>query len=446
MTDQDKGLKILKATIKNFKSYDLKEIDFNGRSIFIAGPNMAGKSSLIQAICSPLNAKYTPLNPIKEGEEKGEIELEIGGELGGEQMKYFISFYFSQGNKKGRLVLKQEDGTLIKGGERGILDSIIGDISFDIMEFVRMAFTDTGKLSESGVRKQVEVLKQLMPQEDVETLFNLDKEYKEVYDNRTETNRDKDKIKLKVDNPGFTQEEIEKYSKPTTAGGLSDQLKKAEKYNEAIDNSNIFLEKYDRRNEDIDTEIERLEKLLQVEKDKKTELQKQKAKVDEFMSKNPEKKDTEAIEKSIDSISEHNTNHQKVLQIEEDKKSLQKFIEQAEAQTLRLEEIKKEKKKVFQNSTMPVKGLEFDDSCVTFNGVPLTSNDLSSSELIGIGLRIGMALNTNLRLLVIRDGSLIDEDIMKGILKMCHKKGYQLLIEKVEKTDDKEVKIEFIEN
>jgi hypothetical protein len=57
-----------------------------------------------------------------------------------------------------------------------------------------------------------------------------------------------------------------------------------------------------------------------------------------------------------------------------------------------------------------------------------------------------MALNPNLRLLVIKDGSLLDNKTMKYVLDACDKKGYQLLIEQVSDEDSEEVKVEFIEN
>ncbi len=111
----------------------------------------------------------------------------------------------------------------------------------------------------------------------------------------------------------------------------------------------------------------------------------------------------------------------------------------------RLKKIEEEKKALFSSAKMPVKGLEFDEENVTFRGLPLSEDQLPTSQLIGVGLKIGMALNPNLRLLVIRDGSLLDETTMNFILKTCEDKGYQLLIEMVEKTESGEVSLEFIE-
>jgi len=55
-----------------------------------------------------------------------------------------------------------------------------------------------------------------------------------------------------------------------------------------------------------------------------------------------------------------------------------------------------------------------------------------------------MAMNPNLRLMVIKDGSLLDKKTLEYILKICESKGYQLLIEMVDR-DGGDLSIEFVE-
>ena len=100
------GLKVLDIKIKNFKNITKREVQLDGKSILLIGPNKIGKSSFIQAINSPLDAKYVPLTPVKTGEEKGEIHLKIGGHLKGEDLEYIVSCYFSAENSKGKVIIK----------------------------------------------------------------------------------------------------------------------------------------------------------------------------------------------------------------------------------------------------------------------------------------------------------------------------------------------------
>ena len=157
--EKENGLKLIKAEIKNFKNIDHRVIDFDGKSIMIIGPNKAGKSSLIQALMSPVDSSYIPLEPIKQGEEKGHINIVIAGEVNGEPVKYTVGCHFNESNKRGTITLLDKTGNQIKSGTKNILDGIIGDISFNIMDFIKLGVTDTGKRSETGVKQQIEIIK-----------------------------------------------------------------------------------------------------------------------------------------------------------------------------------------------------------------------------------------------------------------------------------------------
>ena len=86
---------------------------------------------------------------------------------------------------------------------------------------------------------------------------------------------------------------------------------------------------------------------------------------------------------------------------------------------------------------MPVKGLEFIDTGLSYNGLSLTEDNISTSRIIEIGIRIAIAMNPNLRIMQIKDGSLLDKDMLKTIKDICKDKDYQLFIEKV--SDEKEL-------
>lgn len=443
MSKQD-GLRILKAVIKNFKNIDYREIDVQGRSIVIAGKNEAGKSSLIQALVSPFNSKFTPLEPIKKGEERGELEITIGGELEGEEVKYKIGTYFTPGNKRGRLALWDANGQPIKGSEKTFLDSIIGDISFDIMEFVELAKSNTGALSKSGVKKQIEIIKSLIPREATMKLRELDIEKERIYDERTEINREVKLIKGQIEKNGFSQEDIEKYSEEKSISEINDKIRKAEKFNNAFEQSQDFMCRYDSRVTSLDITIQELEAELKKTKEERSNLEKHKVKVEEFLEKNPKPKDIEALEKEMQELSSFNTKVAQVKSMEQQQSELKDKESLAERITERLKAIDEEKEHVFSNAKMPVKGLAFNEEMVTYNGLPLSEENIPTSTIIGIGAKIGMTLNPNLRLLVIKRGESLDEERMETILKICEKQGFQLLIEKVDSSKEK-LELEFVE-
>jgi len=440
----ENGLQLLNAEISNFKNIEYKQVDINGRSFFITGSNQQGKSSFLQALLSPLDAKWMPVEPIKQGEEKGFIKLAIGGELEGEQVEYKVECYFSPGTKRGRIVLFDKEGTQIKDGVRGILNGIIGEIGFNIMSFIKLGLTDSGKVSVSGVREQIEILEGLMPTADLKKLYALKHEHTEKYDTRKASNAEVKRLSSLIDNSPFTQEQIETYAQKKEMADELDKIDAAKKKNEVIEQCDTFIQNYSDDLSDINEDIVILKQQLEEKKGILQALKDKKVKVEAYLEKNPNKEDITALEESLQSISDHNTNCDKVADLHKTKEMLTEESKTAETLSDRLKAIEQEKKDVFANTTMPVKGLEFDDEKVTYDGLPLSDGNIPTSKLIGIGLKIGMALNPNLKVMVIKDGSLLDNKTMNYALKICQDQGYQLMIETVNH-EGGELEIDFIE-
>src|SRR3990167_1590216 len=143
------GFRILEADIENFKNIPKKHISIDGRSLVIIGGNGAGKSSLIQALLSPLTSDLIPAMPIMEGEERSTIKIKIGGSMDGQERIYHLDLYFTPANQKGRLLLTNDQGEKIDA-PKTVLKSIIGNIGFDVFSFLR-----------SSPKKQVEELRKL---------------------------------------------------------------------------------------------------------------------------------------------------------------------------------------------------------------------------------------------------------------------------------------------
>lgn len=437
-------LKLMKAEIVNFKNIDAKELDINGRSFFITGSNQQGKSSFLQALLSPLDAKWMPTEPIMQGEEKGHIKLKVAGQLEGEHVEYKIECYFSQAKKRGRIVLFDAEGAQIKDGVKNILDGIIGNIGFNIMSFIKLGLTDSGKVSTSGVREQIKILEDLMPQEDVKKLYELKHEYDKKYETRKDTNKEVKRLEGLIDNSPFSQEQIELYAEKKSVVEESAKIDAAKKKNGVIDQCNTFIQEYSDSFETVSEEIVEIKRKLEEKRKEKQALISKRTEVDAYLEKNPNKVDVSALEESLQTISDHNTQCDKVADLHQTKVDLQTKSTESETLTTRLKKIEQEKKDIFANTKMPVKGLAFDDEKVTYKGLPLSEGNISTSQLIGVGLKVGMALNPNLKVMVIKDGSLLDNETMNYALKMCEKEGYQLMIETV-KHEGGDLNIEFIE-
>ncbi|PCI96631.1 MAG: hypothetical protein COB15_09595 [Flavobacteriales bacterium] len=442
--DKD-GLKILKAEVQNFKNITHKVVEFNGRSAIIVAANGKGKSSLIQAITSPLNAKTIPAKPIKKGEERAQVELEVAGTVLGEYMRYTIGLYFSPKEQKGRISILNEEGAKVDGG-KGFVSDLVGNIGFDMFDFLRMGRSPSGGVSVSGVRDQIEILKGLMDQDTLEALAILDQEKANAYEDRADVNRDVKSMKARLEGHDFSQEDIDTYSKKKDSDAVVKKIdaigEEVEKWNRANNAETSYTEKIEKNNVRISEILDEVKKI-----ELENELIEAKlVGTENWLSKNPNKPSVGALTEELNSINDHNTKCDEIAVLDKDRSLIEEKELLSQGKTDRLSEIDKEKKAIFSKNPLPVKGLEFDQEQILFKGLPLHDDQHPSSVLIGIGVRIGMAMNPNLRLLIIKDGSLLDKKTLKFVLGLCEKEGYQVLIETVDYDGESDVEVQFTES
>jgi predicted ATP-dependent endonuclease of OLD family len=85
-------------------------------------------------------------------------------------------------------------------------------------------------------------------------------------------------------------------------------------------------------------------------------------------------------------------------------------------------------------------GISFDEFGVLLNGLPFTQ--ASTGEQLRVSVAVGMALNPRLRVIFIRDGSLIDDAGLALIAELAQKNDYQVWLETVHSKDPTAVVIE----
>ena len=102
--------------------------------------------------------------------------------------------------------------------------------------------------------------------------------------------------------------------------------------------------------------------------------------------------------------------------------------------------------RTLEKAKFPIPGLSFETieegsggrerknpkKIVTYHGIPL--GDASSAEQIRVSTAIGMSGKSELRFMVIREGSLLDENNMAILEQMAHENNWQILAEVVDTT------------
>lgn len=117
----------------------------------------------------------------------------------------------------------------------------------------------------------------------------------------------------------------------------------------------------------------------------------------------------------------------------EAKLKLEKEIGELEAKTAahstQLETLEQSKVRMIASAKFPVTGLGFSDTGVTFNGLPL--EQASGAEALAVSVAIGIALNPKIRVMLVRNGSFLDEDSLAALESLCEKHDMQCFVEMV---------------
>jgi hypothetical protein len=105
-----------------------------------------------------------------------------------------------------------------------------------------------------------------------------------------------------------------------------------------------------------------------------------------------------------------------------------------------IDQIDQTKRDLIAGATFPVAGLSISESDVLFNGVPL--DQAASSEQLRTSVGLGFALNKSLKILLIENGSLLDEDGVRMIAEMAAENDAQVWMEMAGKSGQFSVLIE----
>ena len=398
-------MKIIELRAENVMRLKAVEITPDGTVQVIGGRNAQGKSAVLNAIWLALGggkASKDISRPIRDGEEKASVRLDLGD----------LVVTRSWTRKGTTLKVENPEGASFKSPQ-GMLDALVGQLSFDPLAFTRLSPKD-----------QREALLDLVDL-DVD-LDALDTEAKQVFQERTEIGRQGKSI---GDIPAIDDD------LPKTEESVSEWVTRLGEAQEMA----AYLEKTEAQRQqalrdvaDAENEIGRLMSLIET---RTKESQYLANAIDAV-----EPPDLRFIQVKIGSVEETN---QRIRANNAAKARLREKVElreQYNALTDRLTELDEQKANALADAVFPVDGLSFDESGVLFQGVPLSQ--ASSAEQIRVSLAMGMALNPKLRVLMIKDGSLLDEDSMAAIRDQVADGDFQLWLEVVNPDDPSAVLIE----
>ena len=410
---------LIRVTAESFKN--VKVIDFmpNRYITKISGANGAGKTSALDAVFYALLGRKTlPTTLIRQGQKKGFIRVETN--------THIITRTLDE--KGGTLQIEAKaSGTLVKAPDDW-LEGIAGDLGFDPLKFMRLK-----------PEEQFQALKNLVPMDadvdDLETRNEADAERitaRKAEAKRLEAARDH----IVVDK-----------SLPAQPADVDELLRKAREASE----HNAGIERERQRRERIEAEIaeslkrvQRLQEQLLAEEAAHNSLKVVTATWEPL----PAPIDRTGLDDRISAAMRDNSAIATNSANKAQRENFERDVDRIKDEVTRLEEEVRERKlriaTTLERAKFPIPGLSFETisegssgrerknpkKIITYHGVPLA--DASSAEQIRVSTAIGMANKPELRFLLIRDGSLLDDNGLAILEQMAHEQDFQILMEKVD--------------
>lgn len=413
-------MKILSLKSENIKRLKAVEIAPGGSHVAVVGRNEQGKSSVLDSIMYALAGKGEVCErPIRDGQSNAKIVIELDA--------YTVTRTFTAAGG-GMLKVVAKDGKI--SSPQAILDGLVGDLSFDPFEFTR-------------AKNQAEVLRKLVGLD----TSALEAEHDKVYFDRTEVNRQTSvlagKINSQHSNDLLPDKEIDVRDILTAR---AEAAKQNDRNLELRNNYNSIVFAIQQTNREMVAElvnVQRLERELAAAKAKHALLSTQHEVLQDQQKEAgavtvPPNVDLSGYDQQILNAQKTNADIRANRELRAHENMRNTLVNQSVDLTRRLDAIEDEIDKKLASVKYPIVGLGFSSTgTVTFDGIPFSQ--LSTAQRLKISAAIGIALNPKLRVMFIRDGSVMDEDTLTALVQIAEVHDTQLWIERVGKSLDGEL-------
>jgi energy-coupling factor transporter ATP-binding protein EcfA2 len=387
-------MRVIHLVAENVKKLVAIDITPEGQVVEITGQNGAGKTSVLDAIWWALaGERVIQSQPIREGEEKARIRLDLG--------EFVVTRRFNAregGGYTTEVRVENMDGQRIAKPQT-MLDALVGSLSFDPLAFAR-----------SDAKAQFEELKRLTGLDFTE----LEAANKQDYDARTSANRLAKELRALLGPP------IEDApAEPVDEDQFTQELRDA-----ATANADIERRRQNRENAEARiAEIVAEEKKLMEERHA---LQTRLAQAPAL----PQPTDPQTIISRLETAKAANRRFQLAAERAKRLTQVEAVEKQAADLSAAIEARNETKRKAISDVEMPVEGLGFGPGHITLADQPF--DQASDAEQLRASVAIAAAMNPKLRVIRVRDGSLLDDTSMSMLADFAAERDYQVWIEVVD--------------
>lgn len=400
-------MNIIELRASNFARLRAVEIRPDGSLVKITGKNGAGKTSVLRAIWTALAGRAAaPARPIREGAEKAVIKLDLG--------EVAITRTFSHG-KHGELTTSlsvvDEDGAAVRKSPQALIDALLGDLSFDPLAFARLAPKD-----------QFARLRALVADCDFDALA---KRRQELYDERTDVNRHALTAEARMRAidlpPGPEPEAID-------VSAVLAELRMANAANDRRASVLRTADDEDRMALQATEEVTRLLRQVENFQQRARELTVSAATRRQHAG---EEIDCAPLEAKLAAAEQRAETRRMFVARREREEEAAEARARAARLTAAIDGIDLEVRDAIASAKLPA-GLSLDpvDGVVMLNDLPFASAGTASR--IVASAEVAMALNPNLKVMLIDEGSELDSQHLALIGKLAEARDYQVWVARVE--------------
>ena len=406
-------MKIVKLEASNVKRLVAVAVTPSGSVVKVEGRNGQGKSSLLDSIQYALGGTAAqPPEVIRQGEAKASVVLDLE-EIVVERR------WTAKGT---HLEVRSKAGAKFPSPQ-AMLDKLVGSLSFDPLAFTRLP-----------AKAQADQLRALVGVD----VSGLDVSRKQCFEERTLINRDlaQAEARLKAapienapDEPVDVAQLLAAQEAAQAVKAKNDEVRrKAQRLLEvaAVNSGQVAFA------ENRVTELEALlvaarktlDKAISTEAEGRSVADE--AEMDAASLTDP---DLGPLRERIANASKVNEAVARKVERKRLELEVRGLAKASEAKTEAIAAVDAEKAKRLAAAKFPVPELGFTADGVTLKGLPLSQ--ASSAEQLRVAMAMGLAANPKLKVVLMREGSLLDEESLALVAKMADEAGAQVWIEKV---------------
>ena len=429
-------MKIIQFTAENFKKIRLVELAPKGRRTTITGRNGQGKTSVLDALWALFAGKRAiPEKPVRKGADKSKLSAVLADD---NNKPLLIVKRLIQGDRTTTVTVEAAPGAERPAGTpQAVLDTLIGEMSFDPIAFMSME-----------PKKQVEVLRSMVKLDvDLDDLTNANKL---DYAKRTLVNHEVDKLQVQAAaalfSPGLPKEkinEVEICARIASANeanrDLAAKLEALQKLrvdlgaaSSAVIVNEVLIARAVGKIEEIEAQLSLIKGRLDRAEAEHPQLLINVKIAEQALDEAPSAEliDLQPLNDELAQAQLTNREIEKRARREELDVKLAEKQKEAATLTRKMEEREEQKRNALASAQMPIGGLTFSEDGVLFKGVPL--ENLGEAEQIRVGLALAMASNPKLRAVPIARGESLDDESLALIDQMAEENDFQIFMAKVD--------------